>query len=132
MLCVLDHLSAGLPPGPRSLLVLYGRHGHDAGCGIWLGMRTLKVELCSSHDTIRAWRDELQACRLIERLPRKGKHGADLLRLGRCDDCPQRASMQARCRACQRAGLQHAETEWWAAQRTWMQAQKGLRGHSGT
>jgi hypothetical protein len=125
MLCVLDHLASGLPPGPRALLTLYGRHAHDAGCGIYPGLRSLSRELRASPVTLREWRDELQDRRLVERLPRKGPHGADLLRLGPCPACPQRDSMQSRCRACQRDSLQHAETEWWAAQRDSMQSRKG-------
>jgi hypothetical protein len=124
MLCVLDHLAAGLAPGPRALLICYGRHAHDAGCGIYPGLRSLSAELRTSPVTLREWRDELQKQRLIERLPRKGPHGADLIRLGRCDACRQRDSMQSRCRACQRDSLQHAETEWWTAQRDYMESQK--------
>ena len=128
MLCVLDHLAAGLPPGPRSLLILYGRHGHDGGCGIWPGLRALSRELRTSPVTLRDWRNDLQDAHLIERLPRKAPHGTDLLRLGPCEDCqPQRDSMRSRCRDCQRDSLQHAETEWWAAQRDYMQSRKKRR-----
>jgi hypothetical protein len=126
MLCVLDHLAPGLPVGPQALLIRYGRHAHDAGCGIYPGLVLLKQELRASTDTLRKWRDELQDRRLIERLPRVGPRGADLLRLGRCDYCRQRTAMQVRCPACQRTGLLHAETEWWAAQRTCMAVQKVL------
>ena len=124
MLCVLDHLAAGLAPGPRALLILYGRHAHDGGCGIYPGLRSLSAELRTSPVTLREWRDELQDRRLIERLPRKGPHGADLIRLGRCDAHRQRDSMQSRCERCQRDNLQHAEPEWWAAQRDYMQSRK--------
>jgi hypothetical protein len=126
MLCVVDHLASGLTVGPRALLIVYGRHAHDGGCGIWLGQRSLKQELQASHDTIRVWRDDLLDRELIERLPRRGPHGADLLRLGPCDRCGrhQRASIQARCGKCQRAGLQHAEDEWGEAQRAYMEARK--------
>jgi hypothetical protein len=125
MRCVLDHLAAGLPPGPRSLLSLYGRHAHDGGCGIYPGLRALSKELHTSPVTLRAWRDELVARGLLQRLPRKGPHGADLFRLGPCDHC-QRDSIQLRCADCQRDNLQHAETEWWAAQRDSMQSQKAV------
>jgi hypothetical protein len=125
MLCVLDHLAAGLPPGPRSLLIVYGRHAHDGGCGIWPGLRSLSRELRTSPVTLRQWRDWLQDRHLIERLPRKGPHGTDLLRLGPCDHCQrQRDSMQSRCEACQRDSLQHAEPEWWAVQRDCMESRK--------
>jgi hypothetical protein len=126
MLCVLDHLAPGLPPGPQALLIRYGRHAHDGGCGIWPGLRSLSRELRASPVTLRQWRADLQARGLVHRLPRAGPHGADLLRLGPCEHCPQRDSMQSRCERCQRDSLQHAETEWWAAQRDCMQSQKIL------
>jgi hypothetical protein len=126
VLCVLDHLAPGLPPGPQLLLIRYARHAHDAGCGIYVGLRSLKSTMASSTDSLRTYRDWLQERRLIERLPRAGPRGADLIRLGPCERCIQRTAMQVRCQACQRTGLQHAESEWWAAQRTAMQVQKPL------
>jgi hypothetical protein len=128
MLCVLDHLGSGLPPGPRALLILYGRHAHDAGCGSYPGLRSLSEQLHTSPVTLREWRDWLQDRRLIERLPRKAPHGGDLVRLGPCPDdaCRrQRDRMQSRCERCQRDSLQHAEPEWWATQRDYMQSRKG-------
>jgi hypothetical protein len=124
MFCVHDHLAPGLPAGPPALLTRYARHAHDAGCGIWPGLRLLSRELRASPVTVRQWRDWLQERRLIQRLPRAGPHGTDLLRLGTCDDCRQRDSMQSRCDRCQHDNLQHAEIEWWAAQRDFMQSQK--------
>jgi hypothetical protein len=126
MRCVLDHLAPGLPALPQLLLVRYGRHAHDPGCGIYPGLRSLSQDLRTSSATLRKVRDWLQARRRIQRLPRVGPHGADLLRLGPCDHCRQRDSMQLRCELCQRANLLHAETEWWAAQRDSMQSQKPL------
>jgi hypothetical protein len=122
--CVLDHMAPGLPPLPHALLIRYARYAHDAGCGIWPGLRLLSRELRVSPVTLRKARDWLQARGLIQRLPRAGPHGTDLIRLGTCDDCRQRDSMQSRCTACQRANLQHAETAWWDAQRDSMQSQK--------
>jgi hypothetical protein len=127
MLCVLDHLAPGLPPGPQALLIRYGRHAHDGGCGMYPGLRSLSRDLRASPVTLRRWRADLQARGLVHRLPRAGPRGADLLRLGPCDHCPQRDCMQSRCERCQRDSLQHAESEWWAAQRDSMQSQKGLR-----
>jgi hypothetical protein len=127
MFCVHDHLAPGLPAGPPALLTRYARHAHDAGCGIWPGLRLLSRELRASPVTVRQWRDWLQERRLIQRLPRAGPHGTDLLRLGTCDDCRQRDSMQSRCERCQRDNLQHAEVEWWAAQRDFMESQKRKR-----
>jgi hypothetical protein len=85
MRCVLDHLAPGLPPLPQALLIRYGRHAHDAGCGIYPGLRLLSRELRTSPVTLRQARDWLQERRHIERLPRSGPHGTDLLRLGPCD-----------------------------------------------
>jgi hypothetical protein len=127
MLCVLDHLSPGLPVGPQLLLDRYGRRAHDPGCGIWPGLRFLSRETRTSPVTLRQWRDYLQDLHRIERLPRKGPHGADLTRLGPCPDdaCRrQRDRMQSRCEDCQRDNLQHAETQWWQAQRDYMQSRK--------
>jgi hypothetical protein len=114
----------GLPPGPQALLIRYARHAHDAGCGSYPGLRGLKRDLRTSHDTLQKWRDDLfLERRLIDRLSRVAPRGGDLIRL-RCDQC-QRAPMQARCGQCQRANLQHTETEWSdALQRARMQAQK--------
>jgi hypothetical protein len=123
MLCVIRHLAPGLPPGPYALLVTLASYGHDAGCGIHPGQRRLAGDLRSSPVSIRQYRDELLALRLLERLPRAGPHGVDLYRLRLCDAC-QRDSMQSRCEVCQRANLQHAETVWWSAQRDSMQSQK--------
>jgi hypothetical protein len=123
MLCVIRHLAPGLPPGPYALLVTLASYGHDAGCGIHPGQRRLAGDLRSSPVSIRQYRDELLALRLLERLPRAGPHGIDLYRLRLCDAC-QRDSMQSRCEVCQRANLQHAETVWWSAQRDSMQSQK--------
>lgn len=124
MLCVLDHLAPGLPPGPQALLIRYARYAHDVGCGSYPGLRGLSHDLRTSHDTLQKWRDELWLeRRLIDRLPRVAPKGGDLIRL-RCKQC-QRAPMQARCIECQRANLQHAESEWSdALQRARMQAQK--------
>jgi hypothetical protein len=124
MLCVLDHLAPGLPPGPQALLIRYARHAHGAGCGSYPGLRGLSRDLRTSHDTLQKWRDDLfLERRLIDRLPRVAPCGGDLIRL-RCDQC-QRAPMQARCGQCQRANLQHTETEWSdALQRARTQAQK--------
>jgi hypothetical protein len=126
MRCVLDHLAPGLPPLPQALLIRYARHAHDPGCGIYPGLRSLSQALRTSPVTLRKARDWLQQRRLIQRLPRAGPYGADLLRLGPCEDCRQRDSMQSRCERCQRDNLQHAEPEWWAAQRDSMQSQKPL------
>ena len=126
MRCVLDHLAPGLPALPQLLLIHYGRHAHDPGCGIYPGQRSLSQALRTSPATLRKARDWLVERRLIQRLARVGPHGADLLRLGPCDDCRQRDSMQLRCERCQRANLLHAETDWWAAQRDSMQSQKPL------
>jgi hypothetical protein len=125
MLCVLDHLTRGLPPGPRSLLVCYARHAHDAGCGIYPSLRRLGPELRTSPVTLRQWRTDLQDRGLIERLPRAAPRGADLLRLGPCPEaCSQRDSMQARCKTCECDNLKRAESVWWAAQRDYMQSRK--------
>jgi hypothetical protein len=124
MRCVLDHLAPGLAPGPQALLIRYARHAHDPGCGITVGQRRLSRELRASPVTLRGWREELQDRGLIQRLPRAGPKGTDLVRIGPCDDCRQRDSMQLRCERCQRVNLQHAEPEWWAAQRDSMQSQK--------
>jgi hypothetical protein len=126
MRCVFDHLAPGLPALPQLLLIRYGRHAHDPGCGIYPGQRSLSQNLRTSPATLRKARDWLVERRLIQRVPRVGPHGADLLRLGPCDHCRQRDSMQLRCEVCQRANLLHAETEWWAAQRDSMQSQKPL------
>jgi hypothetical protein len=126
MRCVLDHLAPGLPPLPQALLIRYGRHAHDPGCGIYPGLRSLSRDLRTSPATLRKARDWLVERRRIQRLPRAGPHGADLLRLGPCDHCCQRDCMESRCEVCQRVNLQHAESEWWAAQRDSMQSQKPL------
>src|SRR5215216_6179342 len=82
MLCVHDHLTPGLPPGPQALLARYARHAHDAGCGSYPGLRRLSHDLRASHDTLQKWRDELWLeRRLIDRLPRVAPKGGDLIRL---------------------------------------------------
>jgi hypothetical protein len=123
MICVLDHLAPGLPPGEQALLIRMARHAHDAGCGIYPGQRGLGEALGASRPTLRKLRDRLLERGLLERLPRKAPHGADLYRLRLCLDC-QRATRVARCGQCQRANLLTAETAWWAAQRATRVAQK--------
>jgi hypothetical protein len=129
MVCVLDHLAPGLPPGEQAMLIRMARYAHNAGCGMYPGQRRLARELAASEHTLRYWRDNLIGRRLLDRLPRVGPRGADLYRLRLCPDC-QRGCMEPRCGQCQRGNLQHAESEWWAAQRGSMQPQKklGLQG----
>jgi hypothetical protein len=109
MLCVLDHLAPGLPPGEQALLIRLARHAHHAGCGIYPGQRGLADDLGTTRDTLRVLRDRLLERRLLDRLPRVGPHGADLYRLRLCPDCQRTTRVVQKRREVQGEPADHPD-----------------------